>query len=232
MFVMVVGGGRTGSQLARVLLKQDHDVRVIDDRKEVLSRIHRELPTEIIYEGDPTNLKILELAGIREADVLAAVTTSDEDNLVLCHIARTVYGVRRTIARVNNPRNAWLFNDSFSVDVAVNPSEIMAHLIEEEMSMGDMMTLLKLRRGNYSLVEEKIPADALAVGVAIKDLKLPEHCVIAAIIRKGEVIVPRGVTVFEEGDEVLAVTDLEGARQLVKLFLGTNPNHARGNGRK
>jgi trk system potassium uptake protein TrkA len=218
MFVLVVGGGRTGSQLARVLLKQDHEVRVVDEREDVLSRIHRELPTEIIFEGSPTNLKVLEQAGIREATVLAAVTTSDEDNLVLCYIGRTIYGIRRTIARVNNPRNAWLFTDTFHVDVAVNQAEIMAHLIEEEMSMGDMMTLLKLRRGNYSLVEEKIPGGALAIGVAIKDLRLPEHCVIAGIIRKGDVIVPRGITVFEEGDEVLAVTDTDGAKQLVKLF--------------
>ncbi len=218
MFVIVVGGGRTGSQLARVLLKQDHEVRVIDDRKDILARIHRELPTEVIYEGSSTNLKVLEQAGIREADVLAAVTTSDEDNLVLCYVARTLYNVHRTIARVNNPRDAWLFTDTFHVDVMVNQSEIMAHLIEEEMSMGDMMTLLKLRRGNYSLVEEKIVEGALAIGVAIKDLKLPEHCVIAGIIRKGEVIVPRGITVFEAGDEVLAVTDTDGARQLVKLF--------------
>jgi trk system potassium uptake protein TrkA len=218
MFVLVVGGGRTGSQLARVLLKQDHAVRVVDERSEVLARIHRELPTEVIFEGNPINMKVLEQAGIRNADVLAAVTTSDEDNLVLCYIARTLYGVRRTIARVNNPRDAWLYTDLFHVDVAVNQSEIMAHLIEEEMSMGDMMTLLKLRRGNYSLVEEKIPSGALAIGVAIKDLKLPEHCVIAAIIRKGEVIVPRGVTVFEEGDEILAVTDLAGTRELMKLF--------------
>jgi trk system potassium uptake protein TrkA len=218
MIVIVVGGGRTGTQLARVLLKQDHEVRVVDERKDVLSRIHRELPTEIIFEGSSINLKVLEQAGIKEADVLAAVTSIDEDNLVLCYIARTMYGVRRTIARVNNPRNAWLFTKTFHVDVAVNPSDIMAHLIEEEMSMGDMMTLLKLRRGNYSLVEEKIPPGALAIGVAIKDLKLPEHCVIAGIIRKGDVIVPRGVTVFEEGDEVLAVTDTDGAKQLVKLF--------------
>ena len=218
MFVIVVGGGRTGSQLARVLIKQDHEVRVIDDRKDVLSRIHRELPTEIIFQGSSTNLKVLEQAGIAEATVLAAVTTCDEDNLVLCYIARTLYGIRRTIARVNNPRNAWLFTDTFHVDVAVNQADIMSHLIEEEMSMGDMMTLLKLRRGDYSLVEEKIPAGALAIGVAIKDLKLPEHCVIAGIIRKGDIIVPRGVTVFEEGDEVLAVTDSEGAKELIKLF--------------
>ena len=218
MLVIVVGGGRTGSQLARVLIKQDHEVRVVEDRADVLSRIHRELPTELILEGKSTNMKVLEQAGIAHADVLAAVTTSDEDNLVLCYIARTIYGVRRTIARVNNPRDSWLYTDLFQVDVAVNQSDIMAHLIEEEMSMGDMMTLLKLRRGNYSLVEEKIPPCAVAIGVAIKDLKLPEHCVIAAIIRSGEVIVPRGVTVFEEGDEVLAVTDHEGAHELMKLF--------------
>lgn len=230
MFVLVVGGGRTGSQLARVLLKQDHAVRVVDERSEVLARIHRELPTEVIFEGNPINMKVLEQAGIRNADVLAAVTTSDEDNLVLCYIARTLYGVRRTIARVNNPRDAWLYTDLFHVDVAVNQAEIMSHLIEEEMSMGDMMTLLKLRRGNYSLVEEKIPSGALAIGVAIKDLKLPEHCVIAAIIRKGEVIVPRGVTIFEEGDEILAVTDLGGTRELMKLFCVSSESN--GNGRR
>jgi trk system potassium uptake protein TrkA len=94
----------------------------------------------------------------------------------------------------------------------------MASLIEEEMSLGDMMTLLKLRRGQYSLIEEKIPEGAPAVGVAIKDLRLPEQCVIAAIIRKGKVIVPRGVTMFEVDDEVLAVTDMEGAFQLAELF--------------
>ena len=218
MFVIVVGGGRTGSELAHGLLKEDHEVRVVDDRKDVLSRIHRELPTEIIFQGSTIDLEVLEQAGIKEADVLAAVTTSDEDNLVLCYIARSVYNIRRTIARVNNPRNAWLFTDTFHVDVSVNQADIMAHLIEEEMSMGDMLTLLKLRRGDYSLVEEKILSGALAIGVAIKDLKLPEHCVIAGIIRKGDIIVPRGVTIFEEGDEVLAVTDSEGARELVKLF--------------
>jgi trk system potassium uptake protein TrkA len=229
MFVIVAGGGRTGSQLARVLLKQDHEIRVIENRKDVLARIHRELPTEVIFEGNPIDVKVLEQAGIQRANVLAAVTTSDEENLVLCYIARSQYNVHRTIARVNNPRDAWLFNNIFHVDVAVNHSEIMAHLIEEEMSMGDMMTLLKLRRGNYSLVEEKIPPGALAIGVASKDLKLPEHCVMAAIIRKGEVMIPRGVTVFEEGDEILAVTDSDGARQLVKLFCANRETNGNGN---
>lgn len=226
MLVLVVGGGRTGSQLARMLIKQDHEVHLVDNRRDVLARIHRELPTENVFEGDPIDMKVLEQAGISKANVLAAVTTSDEENLVLCYIARTIYGVRRTIARVNNPRDAWMFGALFCVDVAVNQGEIMSRLIEEEMSMGDMMTLLKLRRGNYSLVEEKVPPGALAIGVAIKDLKLPDHCVIAAIIRKGEVIVPRGVTIFEEGDEVLAITDVEGTRQLMKLFC-VNPETER-----
>lgn len=218
MFVLVAGGGRTGAQLARMLLQQEHEVHIIDNRREVLARIHRELPTEVIYEGNPVDLSVLERAGIDHAQVLAACTTSDEVNLTLCYLARKVYKVPRTIARVNNPRDAWLFDTRFHVDVALNQAEILSRMIEEEMSMGDMMTLVKLRRGNYSLVEEKIPPGAPAIGVMIKDLQLPEHTVVAAIIRKGEVIVPRGITTFEAGDEVLAVADAEGARLLAQLM--------------
>lgn len=218
MFVIIIGGGRTGTQLASILLLQKHDVHVIEYRADVLSRIHRELPTEIIFEGHYTDPDLLERAGIRDADVLAACTVSDADNLAVCYLGRKLYNIQRTIARVNNPRNAWLFNENFHVDVALNNAEIMARLIEEEMSMGDMITLMKLRRGDYSLVEEKLPEGAKAIGMAIKDLALPETCVIAAIIRRGKVVVPRGVTILEQGDEVLAITDREGANELIKLF--------------
>ena len=219
MFVIVAGAGRTGAQLAKMLISQGYKVHLIDQRKDILARVHKELPTEIIYEGDPGDPGILEAAGIKTAQVLAACTTSDETNLSLCFFARETYQTRRTIARVNNPRNAWLFDKKFHVDVALNQAEILARLIEEEMSMGDMMTLMKLRRGHYSLVEEKIPPGAEAIGKAIKDLKLPEHCVIAAIIRHGEIMIPRGVTTLEAEDEVLAVTDPTGAEQLAKLFM-------------
>lgn len=234
MYVIITSGGRTGATLANMLISMDHEVKVIEWRKEVLSRIHHELPTEAIVEGDPLDLSILELAGIRHADVIAATTVSDEANLTLCYIARELYGVSRTIARVNDPRNAWLFDEKYHVDVAVNQAELLASLIQEEMSLGDMITLLKLRRGRYSLVEEKIPAGARAIGTAIKDLDLPDHCVIAAIIRKGEVMIPRGVTTLEEGDEVLAVTDREGAASLALLFsAGQNePNGKTRNGEK
>ncbi len=223
MLVIIAGAGRVGAQLAKMLLNQDYDVRLIDNRKEILARVHKELPTEMIFEGDPIDPIILEKAGINEAQVTAACTTSDETNLAFCYYVREKYHVNRTIARVNNPKNAWLFDQKFHVDVALNQADILARLIEEEMSMGDMMTLVKLRRGNYSLVEEKISPGAKAIGVMIKDLHLPEKVVIAGIIRKGEVMIPRGITVFEEGDEVLAVTDGDGADQLAALLSGPPP---------
>jgi trk system potassium uptake protein TrkA len=218
MFVLIAGGGRTASQLATCLLAEKHKVRVVEHRLQILSHLHRELPTEVIYEGNVTDPQILEQAGIGKAEVLAACTSDDADNLVLCFLARTRYQVPRTIAQINSPRNAWLFDQTFHVDVALNQSEILARLIEEEMSLGDMMTLLKLRQGQYSVVEEKIPPRAQAIGVAIKDLDLPDQCVIAAIIRRGKMMVPRGITVLEEGDEVLAVADRHGADRLAALF--------------
>lgn len=218
MFVIIAGGGRTGAQLATVLLSENYQVRVIEHRRELLSRLHRELPTEVVYEGSPIDPQVLERAGIQNAQVLAATTDTDANNLVLCYMAREMFKVPRIIARVNNPRNAWLFNENFHVDVALNQANVLAHLIQEEMSLGDMMTLLKLRRGRYSLVEEKIPAGAKASGIAIKDLGLPDQCVIAGIIRNGKVVLPRGNTTLEPDDEVLAVTDQDGARCLAELF--------------
>jgi len=218
MFVLIAGGGRTGTTLATLLLEQDHQVRILEARKEILVHLHREIPTEVIYEGIPTDPTTLEQAGIQKAQVVAACTTSDADNLTICFLARQRYNVGRTIARINNPRNAWLFDEKFNVDVALNTAEIMASMIEEEMSLGDMMTLLKLRRGRYSIIDEKIPAGAPAVGIAIKDLQLPDECIIAAIIRNGKVVLPRGITTLEVGDEVLAVVDSEGSEKLAALF--------------
>jgi len=227
MNVLIAGGGRTAAQLARILIAQNHNVSLIENRPEVLARIHKELPTEVIFEGNPIDPSMLEQAGAKTANVLAVCTTEDETNLAISYYGRNHFKIPRIIARINNPRNAWLFDKKFHVDVAVNQAEIMASIIEEEMSLGDMMTLLKIRRGNYSIVEEKIPSNAPVIGQAIKDLTFPEHCVIAAIIRSGEVIVPRGITVFEEGDEVLALTDSEGAKQLAKMFGGVKVDNNR-----
>ncbi len=218
MYVLIIGGGRTGSHLASLLFSQGHEVRVVEQRPEILTNIHHELPTEIIYEGDGTDPQFLEAMNIQKANVLAAVSSDDADNLVAASLAKQHYGVARVIGRVNNPRNAWLFTPEFGVDVALNQADIMAKLIEEEMSLGDMMIMLKLRRGKYSLVEEKIFPGAHAVGVAVKDLPLPANCTISGVIRHGEIVIPRGVTVLEEGDEILALVDDSARAQLEKLL--------------
>ena len=218
MFVFIAGGGRTGAQLATQLIQQNYEVRLVEHRRELLSRLHHELPTEVIYEGQATDPNVLRQAGLDKANVLVACTNDDAANLVLCYLARTLFKTRRTVARINNPRNSWLFDGNFHVDETINQADVMAHLIQEEMSLGDMMTLLKIRRGRYSLVEEKVPKGAKAIGVQIKDLGLPDQCVIAAIIRNGHVTLPRGTTALEEFDEVLAITDDAGAKQLASLL--------------
>jgi trk system potassium uptake protein TrkA len=218
MFVVIAGGGRTGARLANLLLNQNYKVRLIENRRSLLGHLHQELPTEVIYEGNPIEPATLEQVGVREAHVLAAVTSDDTVNLVMCFLAKTLFGVPRTIARVNNPNNAWLFDEKFKVDVALNSADVLAHLIQEEMSLGDMMTLFKIRRGRYAVVEEKVPAGARGIGVHLKDMGLAEHCVVAAIIRDGQMTLPRGDSTIQENDEIIAVASPEGAIKLAELL--------------
>jgi trk system potassium uptake protein TrkA len=219
MFVIIVGGGNTGSQLAKFLLEAGHTVRVIEERAAIREKLTSEIPLETIVEGDGSSPAVLEKVGIHNAQVLVAVTGSDETNLVVTSLGRFEFDVPRVIARINNSKNAWLFTPEMGVDVSLNQAEILARLSAEEMSIGDMMTMLKLRRGKYSLVEEKIAPGARAVGVAIKDLRLPPSCIISGIIRHGEIVLPRGVTTLEEGDEILALVD-DAAREQLEKILG------------
>jgi len=230
MNVLIAGGGRTGARLASLLLNENYKVRLVENRRELLGRLHQELPTEVIYEGNPVDPSILEAAGIRNVHAVAAVSSEDSTNLALCFLAKTMFDAPRTIARVNNPNNAWLFNEKFKVDVALNAADVFAHLIEEEMSLGDMMTLFKIRRGKYSVVEEKVPAGAKAIGVPLKDLGLAEHCVIAAIIRDGVMTLPRGISQLQENDEIIAVASMDGLQKLADLL--AFPVYPERNGKK
>ncbi|MEM4724724.1 MAG: TrkA family potassium uptake protein [Candidatus Hadarchaeum sp.] len=224
MMVLIVGGGKVGTHLASMLLGEGYRVRVIEVQREEIPRLQRDLPADVVIRGNGTDPNILEAAGIRQADVVAAVTGADETNLVVASLARFEFHVPRVIARVNNPKNAWLFTPEMGVDVALNQADLMAHLIAEEMSLGDMMTLLKLRKGQYSLVEEKVDPTAIAVGKALRDLQLPSECQLAAIIRKGQLIIPRGDTVLQPADEVLAVVHASQVTQLAAL-LGPQPGN-------
>jgi trk system potassium uptake protein TrkA len=216
--ILIAGGGRTGATLALTLHAQQHEVRVLEHRRGVLAHIHRELPTELIYEGNATDPRTLELARVADAHVLVASMSNDAENLSLCFIARERFRVPRTIATINDPRVAWLFGPRFHVDVAVNQADILAGLIEQELSVGDMMTLLKLRKGSYSLVSETLASDSPAVGRALVELEFPRKAVVCAILRRNEVVIPRGAVRFEAGDEVLALVDETAARDLAALF--------------
>jgi len=218
MFVMIVGGGNTGSYLAKLLHDDGHIVRVVESRKNVLERMLAELPAEAIIAGDGSSPSVLEAAGILKANVLAAVTGSDETNLVISSLARFEFRVPRIIGRVNNPKNAWLFTREMGVDVALNQADILARLVAEEMSLGDMMTLLKLRRGEYSLIEEKVHPLSPAANKPLRELTLPAECTITAIIRDQQLLIPHGDTILEPADEVLALvhrTQLGGLAALL-----------------
>jgi trk/ktr system potassium uptake protein len=220
MFVLIVGGGKVGTYLAQILLADGYEVKVIEGTREEFSRAAKELPSEVVVFGNGTDPNVLEAAGIRRADVVAAVTRTDETNLVITSLARFEFNVRRTIARVNIPKNAWLFTPEMGVDVPLNQADLMAHLIAEEMSLGDVMTLLKLRRGQYSLVENMVNPQAVAAGKAVRDLRLPEECVLAAIIREGKLIIPRGSTVLQPYDEVFALVHVSKLEQLAAILKG------------
>jgi trk system potassium uptake protein TrkA len=205
MNVIIVGGGKVGSHLANILLQGGHTVRVVDDRMKIVEQLYKELPEGTVVFGEMSAPATLEQAGIAKAGVLAVVTDKDETNLVIATLAKFEFHVPRVISRVNNPKNGWLFTPEMGVDVAISQADMMARLIAEEMSLGDMMTLIKLRKGSYSLVEEKIHPGSEANGKAIRDLGLPIECVLVAVIRKGDLILPHGSTVLQDSDEVLAV---------------------------
>jgi trk system potassium uptake protein TrkA len=205
MRVLIVGGGKAGSYLATMLLQDGYEVRVLENRASVLARLHRELPTETIVDGDGTRPEDLDLAEAALSDVLVAVTGNDEVNLTVAFMAKELYGVRRVIGRINNPRNAWLFTPEMGVDAAVNQTDLLDKLIAEEMSLGDMMTLLQLRRGEISLVTEKLEQGAPAEDKRVADLGLPTDCVLVSVLRHGDVVIPRGETVLQAGDEILAL---------------------------
>lgn len=209
MNVLIVGLGRTGSYLTDALAEsKNHRIVAVDaDESQAGSMPDRENLRVIWNDGcEPT---VLEEAGARNADLVVAATGDDEDNLVIAQLAKLHFGVPRVIARVNNPRNEWLFTKEWGVDVAVSPTDIITKIIEEEMSLGDLVTLLKLKHGEMALTEITLGGDSRAAGKLVGELALPKGAVLAAVMRGGEVIVPGGETRLAAGDEVLAVTSVD-----------------------
>mgnify|MGYP001765248136 CR=1 FL=1 len=218
MKVMIIGGGKVGTYLANYLLNEKHEVKLIELREEETPRILQDIPRNALVIGSGTNPDVLETAGIRNMNVVAVVTGIDEVNLVAASLARFEFMVPRIIARINHPKNAWMFNESMGVDVALNQADLMAALIAEEMSLGDMVTLHKLRKGKFDLVEEKVAPNAFAIGKRLADLNLPTQSTILAVLRKGELIIPHGDLVIQTADELLAIVHQTQKKDLAHFF--------------
>jgi trk system potassium uptake protein len=218
MKVIIVGGGQVGTYLASLLLSNGHEIRIIENRETVYSRLEKELPQEILLFGNGSDPALLEKAGISSANVVAAVTGADEFNLVVSTLAKMEFGVPRVVARVNNPKNAWLFTSGMGVDVGVNQADLMAHFVVEEMNLNDMFTILKLNRGNYSIVQMQVQQNAKAVNQLLKDLSLPKGTLLMAIVRGESIIIPKGDTRVLSDDNILAFTDDDSKENLEEIF--------------
>jgi trk system potassium uptake protein TrkA len=222
MNVIIVGGGQVGSYLADLLLKEGHKITVVEERAKQLALLKSEMPEGTIVAGGFTDPVVLENAGIAKADVVVAVTAKDEDNLVISTLAKFEFGVPRVIARVNNPKNSWVFTPEMGIDVGLNEADLMAHMVAEEMSLGDMMTIMKLNKGTHSLVQEKVHPKSAVVGKSLRDLNLPVECVIFGVIRHSDLVIPRGDTVLEANDEILAVSHVSQVNALAALLAPIN----------
>ena len=216
--VLIVGGGRIGSYLTGLLLEGGHEVTLVELDGACIERLRRTLPREVLVHGSGTDPEVLERSSVHRADTIVAVTNRDETNLVVTSLAKFAFGVPRTIGRVNNPHNAWMYTAEMGVDVALNQADIIAHLVAEEMSLGEMTTLLKLRRGQFALVEEQIPSGSAVAGKRIDEIPLPDDCVVVGIVRGDALLSPSGAMHIEPGDEVLAVVRTDQQERLARLL--------------
>jgi trk system potassium uptake protein TrkA len=220
MYVVISGGGKVGSYLALNLVKKKHGVAVIEKRSEVLEKLAGELPTGVLLiEGDGCDVKYQEDAGVAHADIFAAVTGNDDDNLVSCQLARARFAVKRTVARINSPKNEHIFH-ALGIE-GISSTTIISRLIEEEATIGDIIRLHTLKKGQISLVEIDLPKDyCLVCNKKVHELNLPEGSVLVAIMRGDRVIVPKGDTMMEAGDRVLAVAASGKEGELRRILQG------------
>jgi len=205
MKVVVAGGGAVGRHLAADLQERGHDITLIDQNPAVAAKIDATAPGVEVVMGDACELWVLEKARVREADALVAATGDDEDNLVMSLLSKQEFGGPRILARVNHPRNEWLFTDQWGVDDAVSPPHILTSLVEEAVTVGDLVRLLRLERGKVGLVEVKLTAGSPNAGRPMYELRLPPDSTIVAILREGHVIIPQPETVLAADDELIAL---------------------------
>ena len=219
MKVVVAGAGNVGRHLAADLIDRGHEVTVIEQDTGVVGRAKAELPDGVNFLlGDACEPYVLEEAKLGQADVIVAATGDDEDNLVISLLAKQEFAVPRVVARVNHPRNEWMFTEQWGVDAAVSPPHILTALVEEAVTVGDVVRLLKLDRSGAALVELTLRRDSTAVGRPMYELRLPLDSAVVAIVREGHVVIPQPETVMAVGDEVMAIAKPEAEEALRKAL--------------
>lgn len=218
MYIVIVGAGKIGYFLARRLSEARYTVSIVEKDRALCESIARELDV-LVINGDGCDPRILEEAGIERADVVAAVTGDDEDNLIICQLAKERFNVRRTVGRVNNPDNEHTFAE-LGVDVPIDSTKIIAKIIEEEVSFSDFVSLLSFKRGKLAIVRLDLPSDSPVLNKPLSEIKLPEDSVLVSIVRGEEVIVPKGNTVLKAGDDIIALTLVGNEHKLLELLVG------------
>lgn len=212
---IIIGGGKVGYYLVQTLKKRGYHVVLIERNGAICQKIAEDINIEIIC-GDGTDLEVLKDAGIQEAEIIAAVTGTDEENLVICEIAKVSFNINKTIARINNPKNIAMFK-ALGVDKTVCSTEVIANLIEYEFDKDNFKLIHTFERGAMVLVEIIIHADDRWSNQFIQDMDLPAECVITSILRDEQVIYPRGDTRFLENDKVLVITNKAALAKLKKI---------------
>jgi trk system potassium uptake protein TrkA len=218
MYLIVVGAGKIGYFLAKRLCLGKHTVSIIEKDKAICEEIAKQLDA-LVINGDGCDPRILDEAGVSRADVLAAVTGDDEDNLIICQLAKEKFNVQRTVARVNNPDNEHTFSE-LGIDVPVDSTKIIAKIIEEEVSFSDFVNLMSFKRGKLAIVRVDLPKDSPVIDKPLQDIVLPQDSVLVSILRQDEVIIPKGNTVLKPGDDIIALTLVGNEPQLISLLVG------------
>jgi trk system potassium uptake protein TrkA len=220
MRIVVAGAGNIGRHLAYDLNNRGHQVTVIEQDPVVLDRAQQDAPGVTFILGDACEPWVLDKAEVRTCDVIVAATGDDEDNLVTSLLSKQEYGVPHVVARVNHPKNEWLFNETWGVDVPMSPPHVLTALVEEAVTVGDLVRLFKLERGQVTLVELTIDEAAPVAERPLYELRLPQDSAIVAILRRGHVVIPQPETQLVPGDEIMAIATPEAEEQLRAALLG------------
>jgi len=218
MYVIVVGGGKVGYYLTKTLVNEGYELLLIEKNHRKVAT-YRERFGAVVLEGDGAELTTLESAGAGRADVVLAVTGDDEDNLVICQTAKKLFNVKRTIARVNNPKNEEIFK-KLGIDVTVSATNIILNIIEQEIPERGLVHLFTLKHAQVAIVEATVEEDATAAGRSLSEIEFPANVVISAIMRDGTLLIPKGDTLILPRDEVIAITTRESEEELRRMLIG------------